>query len=313
MKSPFKYSDDNKRYYTLNCFLRRKFSSKVFKVTLNAGMTCPNRDGTKSIKGCAFCSENKSGEFAGNPKNSIAEQFDSIRLKLHQKWPQALYIAYFQAGTNTYAPLDKLKAIYTAALNLPGIVGINIATRPDCINEEIAELLKIISEKTFLTVELGLQTIFDITAKAMNRCHSYKDFLEGYNLLVSKGINVCIHIIDGLPGETHEMMLETAREIARLHPQSVKIHLLHIIKGTQIYYDFVSGGFKELSLEEYVQVVCDQLEVLPPDVVIQRLTGDGDKRTLVAPLWSLKKLCVINEIDKELLRRNSMQGIKYSL
>lgn len=311
MNSPFKYSSDNKRYYTFNYFLREKFNRKVFKVSLNAGMTCPNRDGTKSIYGCSFCSSELSGEFAGNPKDSIKKQFDEIRLKMHQKWPDAVYLAYFQAGTNTYAPVEKLRELYETALSQPNVVGMSISTRPDCINDEIADLLLDISKRTYLTVELGLQTIHDATAKKLNRCHTYQDFLDGYKMLSSRGINICIHIIDGLPGETREMMAETAKKIAKLHPHSVKIHLLHIIKGTRLHKQFLDGEFGEMRREDYVNTVCDQLEVFPPDTVIQRLTGDGEKSTLVAPLWSLKKFCVLNEIDKELLRRNSMQGSKF--
>ncbi len=308
MKSPFIYSDDNKRYYTYNCFLRRNFGSKVFKVSLNASMTCPNRDGTKGVGGCSFCSESGSGDFAGDPAQSIMSQFDTVRNKLHTKWPHAVYIPYFQAGSNTYSSVNKLWELYESALSLKNVVGLSIATRPDCINDEIAELLWEISKKTFLTVELGLQTIHDETAFYTNRCHTYSEFLHGYELLSLRGINICVHVINGLPFETHEMMLATIKEVARLHPHSVKIHLLHIIKGTRLCHDFEAGKFSELSLEEYVKIVCDQLELLPPEVIVQRLTGDGNKATLVAPLWSMKKFCVINEIDKELARRNAVQG-----
>jgi len=311
LKSPFENSSDNKRYLNYNYFLRNKFGSKVFKVSLNASMTCPNRDGTKGFGGCSFCSESGSGDFAGCPTDDIATQFDTIRKKMHKKWHEARYIPYFQAGSNTYADVNFLKEIYEKAISFPNVVGLSIATRPDCINEEIADLLKNISEKTYLTVELGLQTIHDKTAELTNRCHSYADFFKGYELLNSRGINICVHIINGLPHETHEMMLETIREVARLKPHSVKIHLLHIIKGTRLCDEFLQGGFSEMSLEGYVKIVCDQLELLPPEVIIQRVTGDGDKTTLVAPLWSLKKFCVMNEIDKELVARNSMQGSKY--
>ena len=313
MNNPFENSIDNKRYYTFNYFLKNKFNRKVFKVSLNAGMTCPNRDGTKSTIGCSFCSESLSGDFAGNPKDSIKKQFDEVRLKMHKKWHSAVYIAYFQAGTNTYAPVNQLKEFYETALALPNVVGLSIATRPDCLSDEIADLLQDISKKTYLTVELGLQTIYDKTAAKLNRCHTYKDFLEGYDLLSSRGINICVHIINGLPNETHDMMINTAKEVAKLHPHCIKIHLLHIIKGTRLHNEFLNKTFEEMSLEDYVNTVCDQLEFLPPNTIIQRLTGDGDKETLIAPLWSLKKFCVLNEIDKELLRRNSMQGSKYLL
>ncbi len=313
MITKFQFSFDNKRYHTFNYFLRNKFNSKVFKVSLTAGLSCPNRDGTKGFRGCSFCSENLSGDFAGNPKENIEIQFDNVRNKMHEKWHDGQYIAYFQAGTNTYAPVDVLKEMYYTALSQKGVVGLSIATRPDCLSNEICDLLEEISKKTYLVVELGLQTIHDKTAKLTNRCHSYQDFLDGYEMLSSRGINICVHIINGLPYETHDMMVETAREVAQLKPHCVKIHLLHIIRGTRMHELFDSGAFKELTLEEYVSIVCDQLELFPSETVIQRLTGDGEKQSLIAPLWSLKKFCVINEIDKEMLRRNTMQGSKYKL
>lgn len=311
MKSPFEKSLDNKRYYTFNCFLKNKFHSKVFKVSLNAGMTCPNRDGTKSTGGCSFCSGNLSGDFGGNPRESIYQQFDEIRMNVHNKWPEALYIAYFQAGTNTYAPLEKLRELYNSVLELPDVVGLSIATRPDCLSEEICDLLTELSKRTYLVVELGLQTIHDETGKHINRCHTYKDFLDGYEMLSSRGINICIHIINGLPGETREMMLETAKAVTSLKPHSIKFHLLHIIKGTKICDEYEEGEFEAMEFSDYINLICDQLEILPPDTIIQRLTGDGDKKTLVAPLWSNNKRNVLNAIDKEMLRRNSVQGCKY--
>jgi len=312
MSNPFIQSDDNKRYLTYNYYLRHKFGGKVFKVSLNASMSCPNRDGTKGIGGCTFCSESGSGDFAGSPTDDISKQFNQIKEKMHTKWQKAVYIPYFQAGSNTYASVDTLRNLYETALSLPNVVGLSIATRPDCIDEEIADLLKEISEKTYLTVELGLQSIHDETAKLTNRCHSYSDFLTGYELLAKRNINICVHIINGLPNETHDMMIETIKEVAKLNPHSVKIHLLHIIKGTRLCEEFLQNKFSELSFEEYVSTVCDQIELLPPEVIIQRVTGDGDKNTLVAPLWSLKKFCVMNEIDKEFVRRNSFQGCKVS-
>ena len=311
MKNPFEKSLDNKRYYTFNCFLKNKFNTKVFKVSLNAGMTCPNRDGTKSTGGCTFCSGNLSGDFGGDPRESIRKQFDEVRMHLHKKWPEASYIAYFQAGTNTYAPVEKLRELYYSVLEFPNVVGISIATRPDCLSEEICDLLKELSQKTYLVVELGLQTIHNETDKRINRCHSYKEFLDGYEMLSSRVINICVHIINGLPGETKEMMLKTTKAVASLKPHSIKIHLLHIIKGTKMCDEYEKGGFEAMEFSDYINLVCDQLEILPPDTVVQRLTGDGDKKTLVAPLWSFNKFNVLNQIDKEMLRRNSVQGCKY--
>ncbi len=312
MKNTFIKYLDNKRFYTFNCFLKNKFNSKVFKVSLNAGMTCPNRDGTKSTGGCSFCSGNLSGDFGGDPCESIHQQFDEIRMRVHKKWPDALYIAYFQAGTNTYAPVDKLKELYNSVIEFPNVVGLCIATRPDCLSDEICDLLKELTKRTYLIVELGLQTIHDETDKRINRCHTYKNFLDGYDMLSSRGINICVHIINGLPGETKEMMLETTRSVASLKPHSIKIHLLHIIKGTRICDEYEKGEFKAMEFSDYISLVCDQLEILPPDTVIQRLTGDGDKKTLVAPLWSNNKRNVLNSIDKEMLRRNSIQGLRYN-
>ena len=305
----FKYSDDNKRYHTYNYYLRHKYGKKVFKVPLNANFGCPNRDGTKGVGGCTYCSNKMSGDYAGNPLDDIESQYNDIRQTLLKKWSDAKCIPYFQAGTNTYAPLNIQKELFEKALKLKDAVGLNISTRADCINEKIADMLYQISEKTNLEVELGLQTIYDSTAKRINRCHTYDDFLKGYNMLKERGIDVCVHIINGLPGETEGMMINTAQTVGALNPHGMKIHLLYIIKGTKMHKQYFSGEVKALERDEYVQIVCDQLERIPEDVVIERVTGDGVKEDLIAPLWSLKKFCVMNEIDKEMARRNSYQGI----
>ncbi|MGN1113876.1 MAG: TIGR01212 family radical SAM protein [Oscillospiraceae bacterium] len=310
MINPFKYSDDNKRYQTYNYYLRHRFGKKVFKVSLNADLGCPNRDGTKGVGGCIFCSAKMSGDFAGNPEEDILEQYTEIREQMSKKWEDALCIPYFQAGSNTYADVETLRKMYTTALSLENAVGLSIATRADCITEEIADLLQEFSQKTYLTVELGLQTIFDETALLCNRCHTYADFLKGFDMLKKRGINVCVHIINGLPGESQDMMVETARTVGNLGIHSIKIHLLHILKGTELAEMYKQGQVKAMERDDYVNVVCNQLEVLPEDVIIQRVTGDGAKDDLIAPLWSLKKFCVMNEIDKELVRRNSYQGLK---
>lgn len=311
MTNPFPYSDDNKRYHTWNYHLRHRFGGKIFKVSLNAGFTCPNIDGSKGVGGCTYCSDKGSGDFAGNPLEPLAVQFETVKTQLHQKWPNANYIAYFQAHTNTYAPLEKLKACFEEVLAYSNVVGLSIATRADCITEEIADYLEQLSKRTYLIVELGLQTVFDQTGQRINRCHNYADFLHGYHLLQIRGIQICVHIINGLPGETPDMMLETVRTISQLHLHSVKIHLLHVLTGTAIARELEQGDFQLLSLEDYLQIVCNQLELLPQHVVIQRITGDGDPEKLIGPKWSLKKFVVMNEIDKELLRRNSFQGAKY--
>ena len=310
--NPFEFSDDNKRYHTYNYYLRRRFGRKVMKIPLNVDLGCPNRDGTKGTGGCKFCSAYLSGEFAGDPCDDIRTQFESVKKKMNEKWADGLYIPYFQAGSNTYAPVEKLREMYETALSVENCAGLSIATRADCIDEQKAALLGKLAQRTYLTVELGLQTVHNKTALAMNRCHTFADFLKGYELLRKNGVNVCVHIIDGLPGETREMMLETARELSKLELHSIKIHLLHVLKNTELAKMYERGEFQTLEMQEYVDIVCDQIELLPKELIIQRVTGDGAKDELIAPLWSLKKFCVMNEIDKELGRRDSYQGIRFS-
>ncbi len=310
--NPFPFSDSNKRYHTYSYALRRRFGSKVSRVSLNAGFTCPNLDGTKGTGGCIYCSSTGSGEFGGDPHADIRSQFAKVAEMMGQKWNTEKHIAYFQARTNTYAPVDTLRHFYEAALSCPGVVGLSIATRPDCLPEAVCDLLAEISERTYLTVELGLQTIHDTTGERINRCHTWADFLTGYQKLHTRKIHVGVHIIDGLPGETHEMMLQTARELAGLDLHLVKIHLLHVLKGTRLARSYLDGEFPLLSLEAYVQIVCDQLELFPPGFILGRLTGDGAPSALIGPDWSRKKFCVLNEIDKELVRRDSWQGKRYA-
>lgn len=310
--SNFKYSDDNKRYHTYNYYLRNKYGIKVFKVPLNANFGCPNRDGTKGVGGCTYCSGKMSGDYAGDPLLDIERQYNEVRQVLLKKWEKAKCIPYFQAGTNTYAPIDKQKELFERSLTFKDAVGLNISTRADCIDEKIADMLYDLSRKTNLEVELGLQTIYDTTAEKINRCHTYDDFLKGFNMLYERGIDICVHIINGLPEETREMMINTAKTVGALRPHGIKIHLLYIIKGTKMYEQFLNGEIKPLERDEYVQIVCDQLERIPENVVIERVTGDGVKEDLATPLWSLKKFCVMNEIDKEMARRNSYQGILVS-
>ena len=310
MKSGFKFSDDNKRYYTWNYFLKHKFNGKVFKVSLNAGFTCPNIDGTKGYGGCTYCSSSGSGDFAGNPCMDIKTQFETVKAQMNKKW-QGKCIAYFQAHTNTYAPVDVLKNTFEPVLDYEDVVGISIATRADCIDDSVLDYLDELSKKTFLIVELGLQSVFDKTGEKINRCHTYAEFVEAVERLRSRNINICVHIINGLPGEDKEMMLHTVRTISQLDIQFVKIHLLHVIENTVMAKQLKDGEFKLLERDEYVDIVCDQLELLPENIVIQRLTGDGDPKTLIGPMWSLKKLVVLNEIDKEMQRRGTYQGSKF--
>jgi len=300
-----------KRYNMQSAYMKRRFGKKTVKISLNGGFTCPNIDGTKGTGGCIYCSAKGSGDFGGNSCVSVAEQFDEVRSRLVNKWGDDLfYIPYFQANTNTYAPIERLKKLYGEALACENAVGIAISTRPDCISEETADYLAELSRETYVTVELGLQTIHDRTAALINRCHTYGDFLRGYEMLEKRGINVCVHIINGLPYETREMMLATAEELGRLRPHAVKIHLLHIIRGTVLAEMFGRGEFAEMSMEDYIETVCDQLERLHPDTLIERLTGDGDRETLIAPLWSRDKKSVLNGIDKEMRRRDTVQGIR---
>jgi len=310
MENNFKFSDDIKRYHTWNYHLRHKFGCKVFKVSLNGGFTCPNIDGKKGVGGCTYCSSLGSGDFAGDKADPIRVQFDNVRLKLHEKWHEAKYIPYFQANTNTYAPVSRLAELYEEVLSYENVVGLSIATRADSIDDDVFEYLKELNNRTYLIIELGLQTIFDETGERINRCHTYQEFLNCYNKLRDAGINVCVHLIDGLPGEDFDMMIESAKAVGELKPQFVKLHLLHIIKGTQMEKEYYDGKVVPLSLEEYVDVITEQLRYIPEETVIQRITGDGGKDILVSPLWSLKKFVVLNEIDKAMIRKNIYQGDK---
>ncbi len=310
MENKFKYTLDNKRYHTWNYHLQSLFGEKVFKVALNGGFTCPNIDGKKGVGGCTYCLSG-SGDFAGNPEHDVVSQFEEIRIRMHKKWPEAKYIAYFQANTNTYAPRAALEQKFEPVLALPGVLGLSLATRADCLEDDVLEYLAELNSRTYLMVELGLQSIFDETGEKINRCHSYAEFLDGYNKLKKLGIRTCVHLILGLPGESREMMLESARAVAKLRPSCVKLHLLHILKGTKMAEQYENGEFETLTREEYVNLVVDCLEYFSEDTVIQRLTGDGGRDSLVAPLWSLKKFVVLNEIDKEMVRRDTYQGVKF--
>ena len=310
--SKFKYAfDDNKRYHTWNYYLRNTFGEKIFKVSINAGFTCPNIDGKVAYGGCTYCSKEGSGDFAGNPKDDLIKQFNDIKEMMLRKWPNAKYIGYFQAYTNTYAPLEVLKEKYETILAQDDVVGLSISTRPDCLEDDVLEYLAELNERTNLWVELGLQTIHDSTSKIINRGHDYKTFLEGVEKLKSKNIKTVVHIINGLPGEDYNMMMETAKAVADLNVHGIKIHLLHVIKNTPMARMLEKNMMSLMTQDDYVNLVCDQLEILPPEMVIHRLTGDGKKEDLVGPLWSLKKWEVLNAIDDTMKVRDSYQGIKY--
>lgn len=288
--------------------MRSVFGKKACKVPIDGGFTCPNQDGSKGCGGCTFCSGSGSGEFTAGRSLGITGQINVGAEMMRKKWKDAVLIPYFQSFTNTYAPLEVLRERYEEALSHPLASGLCVATRPDCITKETAEYLREISKKHFFMLELGLQTTFDKTAEKINRCYTFDDFLSGYSLV--RDLFVCVHLINGLPGETREMMVENARRIAKLKPSAVKIHMLHIIKGTRMEEDYLKGKIELMSLDEYAETVCDQLEILPDDTVIERVTGDGADGTLIAPLWSKKKLAVQNEVDKRLHRRGSVQGLR---
>ena len=308
----FPFPSDGKRYYTWNRHLRNEFGFKVFKVALDAGFDCPNRDGTVAFGGCTFCSAAGSGDFAGDRIDPIDVQFEEIKNKMHKKWKDGKYMAYFQAYTNTHAPLPILKEKFEAALAQEGVIGLSIATRPDCLPDDVVEYLAELNERTYLWVELGLQTVHERTAKLINRAHDYDCYVEGVQKLRKHGIRICAHIINGLPLEDKEMMMETAREVSKLDVQGIKIHLLHLLKGTPMIKQYEKGMVEFMDQEAYVQLVVDQLELLPPEMVIHRITGDGPINLMIGPMWSVNKWSVLNAIDAELVRRDSWQGKLYT-
>ena len=306
----FQYSLDNKRYHTLNYHYKEKYHCKVIKVSLNAGFTCPNIDGKVGYGGCIYCSKSGSGDFGGDISKSLSEQFDEIKDKLSKKWPRGKYIAYFQAHTNTYAPLSVLKGKYESVLKKDNVIGIAIATRPDAIEDEVLDYLEELNKNTDVTVELGLQTIHEDTAKLINRCHSLNQFEEMVKKLRKRNIEVVVHIINGLPYETKEMMIETVKYLNHLDINGIKIHMLNIVKDTPLATLYQEKKFKVLSKEEYIDIVIQQLEYLRPEIVIHRITSDPDPKNLIEPTWLIKKFCVLNDIDKEMKKRNTYQGKK---
>ena len=308
MNNIFKYSDNNKRYHTLDYFYKHKFNSKVFKVSLNAGLSCPNIDGTVGKGGCIYCSNSGSGEFAGNKNDDIITQFNEIKKMMLKKWPNAKYIGYFQAHTNTYAPVETLKKLYEPILQQENVVGLNIATRPDAISDECLKYLEELNKKTYLTIELGLQTIHKKTTKMINRCHTLECFENMVKKLREKNINVVVHIINGLPYETKEDMIKTAKYLNTLDIQGIKIHMLSVIKNTKLEKLYQLKPFHILTEEEYIDIVINQLENLSPEIVINRITGDPKLDDLIQPTWLVKKFCVLNNIDKEMVKRNTYQG-----
>ena len=304
----FKYTLDNKRYHTLNYHFKTKYNSKVVKISLNAGFSCPNIDGTVGYGGCIYCSKSGSGEFGGDKNKPLTEQFYDIKKVIDKKWPNSKYIAYFQAHTNTYAPVNILKEKYESVLKIDNVIGIAIATRADSISDECLEYLSNLNKRTNLTIELGLQTVHDTTSKLINRCHTLKQFEETYYKLKERNIEVVVHIINGLPYETKKMMLETVKYLNKLKIDGIKIHMLNIVKDTALANLYQNKPFHILTKEEYIDIVIKQLELLDPKIVIHRITSDPDPKNLIAPTWLLKKCNLLNDIDKEMKKRDTYQG-----
>ncbi len=303
----FEYSDDNKRYHTLYYHNKHTYSCRIVKAVIDAGFSCPNIDGARSSGGCFFC-DGGSGYFTADSMLSVSEQIKLEKKRIYQKYPDAKITAYFQAHTNTYADIGTLEKKYREAVD-SGIHSISIATRPDCINKEKILLIKSLGVPA--TVELGLQTIHDKTAFALNICHSYTDFLSAMFLLKKYEVRTCVHIINGLPGETEEMMLETAKALGKQRPDGMKIHLLHVIEGTKLQEMYKNGEYEPMTKESYIDTVVKQLEYIPPETVIERITGDGDKKKLIAPLWSADKISVLGGIDKRMAELDIYQGDKF--
>lgn len=306
--NPFPYSSDNKRYHTFNYDLRQRYGSKVYRVPLNTNLSCPNRDGTCGLGGCSFCNEVGSGEFAGNPNDELIKQYETGKAMMSRKWPNARPIAYFQAFTNTYAPLETLKTIFEPFVLKEEVVALAIATRADCLSDEIIRYLDALCDKKDIILELGLQSIHDLTAKAMNRGHDYTTFLATYAKLKNTRLKTVIHLMNGYPTEAKWMMVETARAVGALKPYGIKIHMLNILDHTALGAAYQLRPFSLLDQEEYEELVIHQLQLIPPEVVIMRLTGDGDEQDVLAPQWVKNKVSVLNGIDKKMARRKIVQG-----
>lgn len=307
--SPFRYTLDNKRYHTLNYHNFSVFGKKVFKAVLDCGFSCPNIDGYKGVGGCIFC-DGGSGYFTRSGI-SVTEQLTAEYKRISAKHGDVPIVAYFQANTNTYADISTLRSIYNKALAFPAVIGISIGTRADCLSAEVLELLCELKKRTHLTVELGMQSVHDKTIELINRCCTHAEFIKGYNSLKSRGIRVCLHLINGLPGETPEMMVRSAEKAGDMKPDAVKLQMLHVIRGTRLADMYEKNEFALLSRNEYVDIIVHQLELIPPETVIERITGDGDKKKLIAPMWSADKKAVLGAIDKRLAELDTWQGRLY--
>nr|WP_307486835.1 TIGR01212 family radical SAM protein [Eubacterium multiforme] len=299
---------NGKRYHSLNYFLRHKFNEKVFKISLDGGFSCPNRDGTISIGGCLFCSESGSGDYAGDRNLSISKQFCDMKKMMNKKWKDGKYIAYFQAFTNTYAPVEELRRKYTEAIEEDGVVALAIATRPDCLGDDVLDLLEEINKNIYVWIELGLQTVSDETARKINRGYKLDVFEDATRKLKERNIDFVTHCIFGLPGETKEDMLKTVDYIAHSGSKGIKFHLLHLMKHTPMVKLYDKGELQFVSKEDYIDLICKSVAKLPEDMVVHRLTGDAPRDLLIGPMWSLKKWEILNAIDKALIDNDIYQG-----
>lgn len=303
-----------KRYNTLNDYYRQIFGEKIFKVPIDAGFDCPNRDGTVAHGGCTFCTVSGSGDAIVAPDAPIRDQFYKEIDFMHRKWSDVKkYLVYFQNFTNTHDTVDVIRERYEQAINEPGVVGINIGTRPDCLPDETIAYIAELSDRMHVTVELGLQTTYDETSKIINRAHNYDLYVETVKRLrqLAPKVEIVSHLINGLPGETHDMMIENVRRCVTDNKiDGIKLHLLHLMTSTKMQRDYHEGRLKLLGMEEYVNIICDQLEIIPKHIIIHRITGDAPRDMLIGPMWSLKKWEVLNAIDQEMERRGSYQGCK---
>ncbi|MDO4500742.1 MAG: TIGR01212 family radical SAM protein [Erysipelotrichaceae bacterium] len=307
----FKYTLDNKRYHTFNYHLKTTYKGKVAKVILDGHFTCPNRDGSKGYGGCIFCSGSGSGDSNTSIGEDVLTQYKNNKVMMDRKWNNDYYIPYFQSFTNTYGPLEKIKAMIEPFLEMEEVAEISIATRCDCLKDEVIEYLNSITNKKPVWIELGLQTSNNKTGDLINRCYTFEDFTETLKRLNKTNIKTCVHVINGLPYETKEDMLQTIKDINHLKFEAIKIHMLHIVKDTRLAKMYEEKPFDILSREEYIELVVKQLELLRPEVIIERLTGDPIKEDLIEPKWILNKTTILNDIDKLMVKLDTYQGSRY--
>ena len=311
MNNNFKYTFNEKRYHTFNYYLKTKYNCKVSKVILDAGFTCPNRDGSKGYGGCIFCSEKGSGDSNIALQESLIKQYEENKKVMDNKWPNGLYIPYFQSFSNTYGPLEKIKNMLEPFIHMDEVCEISIATRCDCLENDVIEYLNLLTDIKPIWLELGLQTSNDKTGEYLNRGYNFSDFKDALDRLSKTNIKVCIHVLNGLPHETIDDMLNTVKDIKDLKFDAIKIHMLHVLKNTVLGKQYINEPFNIISREEYIELVVKQLELLRPEVVVERLTGDPIKQDLLAPDWVLNKTTILNDIDKLMRKLDTYQGSEY--